>query len=473
MPASCDIVVYGATSFVAKHVFRYFLEVSNTIVDQTFTVSLGGRSKAKMEALRKELKEEENGKAVIKDIFIASGEDFQALKTMAKNCKVVLNCAGPFAKYASKVVEACAEVGTDYVDITAEVIWVAEMRQKFGGKAKKSGARIVSFCGYDSIPTDLSVFASVQALKDKFGDTSVEAEEATVWVHPLGMANGGTIHTAVEIPVDLKNDLFKNASSGSKWSLRKVPYFIGDPLLLTHPTKVRHNPDFESRKDRLAWGEWINQLVHIDRNFSFGVSLPFVMSPVNLKVVHASSVALNYGKNFTANERWIPLGFRWTRVVGIFAFFPLLFFHMFFLAFAGLFKIPVLGKKFLDWVAPPGSGVPDWACNIGYHEMYATVTATPEAGTPDHLCNRAYTFMNFTGDPGNLITAQCVCESALSLVLNRKDLPERSEDGFGTPSEILGQVLLKRLKETKVRPIEFRTIVRKNTPRKEIRLYTS
>eukprot|EP00977_Amphora_coffeiformis_P022375 scaffold10856_cov229-Amphora_coffeaeformis.AAC.26 len=58
--------------------------------------------------------------------------------------------------------------------------------------------------------------------------------------------------------------------------------------------------------------------------------------------------------------------------------------------------------------------------------------------------------------------AQCVSEAALALLLDRADLPERSEDGFGTPSELLGNaLLLNRLQESPVRHVEFATQVRK------------
>lgn len=63
-------------------------------------------------------------------------------------------------------------------------------------------------------------------------------------------------------------------------------------------------------------------------------------------------------------------------------------------------------------------------------------------------------------DPGNYATAQCVSESALALVFNEGDLPSRSDDGFGTPAELLGDVLLKRLMSTPVRPVVVETLAR-------------
>jgi short subunit dehydrogenase-like uncharacterized protein len=89
----------------------------------------------------------------------------EALKTLAQRSRVVLNCAGPYSQYSSLVVAACAQVGTNYVDITGEVAWVGDMQQKYAALAKASGVRIILLCGYGSIPSDLVVFAAVEALK--------------------------------------------------------------------------------------------------------------------------------------------------------------------------------------------------------------------------------------------------------------------------------------------------------------------
>jgi short subunit dehydrogenase-like uncharacterized protein len=177
----------------------------------------------------------------------------------------------PFSAHSPFVVAACAEVGTDYVDITGEVAWVAEMRSAYGHLAKVSGARIISLCGYDSVPSDICVLAAVEALRER-RNGQVNIESAKIYHQMFGLANGGTVQTAVDMPIDLKQDFLKKEEKSYK--MRKVPFFVGDPLILTHPRNVRHNPKYESTKNRLAFGEWLNQLVHIDRNFGFGVSLP-------------------------------------------------------------------------------------------------------------------------------------------------------------------------------------------------------
>jgi short subunit dehydrogenase-like uncharacterized protein len=279
-----EITVYGATSFVAKHVLRYLVEAVKAEAESssaTIRITLGGRNLSKLQAIKDD-PEFANASSSIADIFVASGSDLGLLKEMAARTSVVINCAGPYSQHSNLVVQACAEMGTDYVDITGEGYWNAVMRQKHGAAAQESGARIISMCGYDSIPTDLVVFAAVQALKEQRGEsTAVPAiEEIKVWHQAMGIANGGTVHTAVDYEWDALND-FTKAENKTR-SLRKVPFLMGDPLQLTHPPTVRYNPDFERMKDSFAMGEWLNQLITFDRNFFFGVSIPMPMAVINL-----------------------------------------------------------------------------------------------------------------------------------------------------------------------------------------------
>lgn len=273
-----DITVYGATSFVAKHVIRYLVASIDT-QSLSVRITLGGRNPTKLQAV-KDCDEFQN-KDAITDVFVASGSDLDLLKKMAARTRVVINCAGPYSKYSNMVVQACAEKGADYVDFTGEGYWSAVMRQKHGAAAQKSGARIISLCGYDSIPSDFAVFAAVEVLKGKKRSKHPGIEEIKIWHEAFGVANGGTIHTMVDYEWDPIRDFTKEGDNHSR-SLRKVPFFVGDSLLLTHPSTIRYNPDYEQVKNSFAVGEWLNLLPNIDRNFNFGVSLPMPMSVINM-----------------------------------------------------------------------------------------------------------------------------------------------------------------------------------------------
>lgn len=56
--------------------------------------------------------------------------------------------------------------------------------------AHKTGAIILPSCGYDSIPSDLSVYLSVRSLKDKLGDDIQMGKSISVHEHKGGISFG-------------------------------------------------------------------------------------------------------------------------------------------------------------------------------------------------------------------------------------------------------------------------------------------
>jgi short subunit dehydrogenase-like uncharacterized protein len=460
-----DITIYGATSFVAKHVITYIAQTSIKLLDP-LKVTFAGRSAERVGGVEAEWNKKmgylftavganSNGGCKFDTHFADSG-DIDGLRRMAARTKVVLNCAGPFSQYGSNVVAACAEFGTDYVDITGETAWAGEMREKYGSLAAESGARIISFCGFDSIPSDLAVFACVQALRKEFPLKTMEIETATTWHSVFGLPNGGTVLTMSQLPLRL-GYCFK----------RRVPFLLDDPLVLVAP-KVRNDPESKKVRDAMALTEWYNQFPMVHAFLKGGVSAPFMMAPVNAKIVNASAVAQNYGPNFSYRERCLPVGFRGTAQLQTFSLIPAVMTQFGMIATLVLLKLPLLGALLIKYFMPPGSGASDAACAGGYAEVYAEVSGPVKK---NGKVDKANCFLKFKGDPGNWVTAQCVSESALALLLDKEELPKRSEDGFGTPSELLGPVLLKRLKESRVRPIELATHVRKSTAVTEWRMF--
>lgn len=52
--------------------------------------------------------------------LIADVADEKSLLDMAKSCRVLVNCVGPYRFYGEAVVKACVEAKTDYLDISGE-----------------------------------------------------------------------------------------------------------------------------------------------------------------------------------------------------------------------------------------------------------------------------------------------------------------------------------------------------------------
>lgn len=107
-----DVIVYGATGFVGVLVARHLAGFAPAGT----RIALAGRSPEKLEAVRTRLN-------VDWPIVVADATDTAALDTMAARTRVVITTAGPYAKYGRILAHACAEAGTDYVDLTGEVLF--------------------------------------------------------------------------------------------------------------------------------------------------------------------------------------------------------------------------------------------------------------------------------------------------------------------------------------------------------------
>lgn len=496
-----DITIYGATSFVAKHVITYLVQaalmgdaqspnddISSNNKNKPLRITLAGRNADKLKALETEWEKKVNllrttlsersdddddatGGAVVLDTWTADADDDDALAAMASRTVVVLNAAGPFVRYGSGVVAACALRGADYVDVTGEGAWAAACRRQYGPQAAASGARLVSFCGYDSVPADLAVYAAVRALRERRPHARVTA--ATAWHAAWGAPNGGTLRTLMDYPLNATRCFRERCRE------RRVPFLLDDPLVLSDDDDGDGDYD-DAWRNVLARTEWWNALT-----FQFhpclrgGVSAPFAMAPVNAKVVHASAKALRYNDGgdddeksfFTYQERFLPVGFRFTAQLQTFSLIPAVLSHVAVLLGVLLLRLPVLGEFLLQHVlGGPGTGPSDAACAAGHAEVYVEVRTARDDATG--RVDKANAFVRFQGDPGNWVTAQCASEAALTLLrTDPRDLPRRSRDGFGTPAQLLGAPLLRRLQNSRVRPVRLVTDVRLQTAATEWKMF--
>ena len=91
-------------------------------------------------------------------LVVADVADPGALRELAESTTAVSPPpSGPICGTACPSCEACAEAGTHYADLTGEVLFVRKAIDAVDTRARETGARIVTACGYDSIPSDLGV----------------------------------------------------------------------------------------------------------------------------------------------------------------------------------------------------------------------------------------------------------------------------------------------------------------------------
>ena len=185
---SLDVVLLGATGFTGALTAEYLAEHAPA----GLRWALAGRNRRKLEAVRDRLAKIDESLADL-ELIEADSADRASLDAMVGRTKLVISTVGPYVEFGEPLVAACAEAGTDYVDLTGEPLFVDRMYVAYHATAVKSGARIVHCCGFDSIPHDLGAYYTVKELAAK-GPVAVRGA-----VRAGAMPSGGTFHSAMGI----------------------------------------------------------------------------------------------------------------------------------------------------------------------------------------------------------------------------------------------------------------------------------
>ncbi|MFI1812788.1 saccharopine dehydrogenase family protein [Streptomyces sp. NPDC020422] len=156
-----DVVLFGATGFVGELTAEYLAEHAPA----GCRWALAGRSREKLTALRDRLAGRWAHCAGL-PLVLADSADADALRELAGSARVVASTVGPYVWYGEGLVAACAEAGTDYVDLTGEAEFVDRMYVRYDARARETGARLVHACGFDSVPHDLGVYFTVRQLPE-------------------------------------------------------------------------------------------------------------------------------------------------------------------------------------------------------------------------------------------------------------------------------------------------------------------
>lgn len=395
-----DITVFGATGFVGKLTARYLARSGSGL-----RIALAGRSQSRLEAVRIGL----GGKAKKWPLIVADVDQPGSLEAMASRSRLVLNAVGPYTRHGLPVVAACASAGTDYIDLTGEVPFVRRSIDQSHARAQDSGARIIHSCGFDSIPSDLTVYAlSRRTAADgagELGDTTLVLRDYS------GGYAGGSVATMV--------DLMRLASSDPE-----VRALLDDPYSLSPDRDAE--PDLGHQVDLplLPGQDIAPELAGL---WTSG----YVMALYNTRCVRRANALMGwaYGRSFRYTETLIMGSFPGAALAGA----------MFNAGIAtasrfGGHYLRLLPTGLVDRMTPAAGTGNDMGSRGHYRvETYATTTTG----------RRYRATIAQPADPGYSATAVLAGESALALILDRDRLPERH--GVLTPASAMGDVLLDRL----------------------------
>ncbi len=395
-----DVVVWGASGFTGRLTAEYLLARYGT--SSAVRWAIAGRNAAKLESVRAELAGAAGADANALPILVGDGDDAEFLGALARRTRVVCTTVGPYAKYGTKLVAACASAGTDYCDLTGEVPWIRRMIDAHQAAAAASGARIVFCCGFDCIPADLGAYFVQREMKKRHGVACARIQFRVVGFS--GGASGGTIASMLHMMEESERDPTVMTTMNEPYALNPP----GERSGLDEPESLawRWDPDF---------GEW---------------TAPFMMAGIDTKIVRRSNALLGnaYGKQFRYDEAILtgagPIG--WAKAVGAAAST---------VAMMGAMAIGPVRRAVSGQLPQPGEGPSKEKRERGYFEI---------ALRGEHPSDPAKTLrarIRGDRDPGYGSTAKMLAESAVCLAQDA--LPAKG--GCWTPASAMGDALLTRL----------------------------
>ena len=396
MQKEFDLIVFGATGFTGRLVAEYLNKRYGA--GSGVTWAMAGRNAGKLEEVRTLI-----GAPDSVPLITADAADTAALRALVARARAVITTVGPYQLHGEPLALACAQAGTDYVDLCGEPGWMAHMIPKLEAPAKASGARIVFSCGFDSIPFDLGVVYLQDQAQQRFG-APLRDVRGRVRVIKGGIS-GGTLASGLATIEGMGRDPALAQTMADPFAL--TPGFVGPP-----------QPEGASAKFDDWAGKWTG---------------PFMMATINTKNVHRTNALRGHpwGKDFTYDERMLtgggPRGERRAKKM----------------AFLARMQDVVLGfgparallRRFA--LPKPGEGPDKNARENGHYEVQFT------GETADGKRLRAS--VRGDRDPGYGSTSKMIAESALCLVND----PDRQLAGGGvwTAGSAMGLALQRRLEE--------------------------
>ncbi len=178
-----DLVLLGATGFAGRLTARHL--AGRLAGGGGLRWAVAGRDRRRLQTLADDL----DGEVAVE---VADVTDLPGLLELAGRTRVLASTVGPYARLGELVVQACVRRGTDYCDITGEPSFVDLVRHRYGRDAEQRGVRLVSCCGFDSVPPDLGTQLLVSRLP---ADRPVTVR-GYVWAN--ARFSGGTLTSGLE-----------------------------------------------------------------------------------------------------------------------------------------------------------------------------------------------------------------------------------------------------------------------------------
>ncbi|KRE39308.1 enoyl-ACP reductase [Janibacter sp. Soil728] len=412
-----DIVLVGATGFVGRLTAGHLGDHA----PEGTRIALAGRSRVRLDALAAEL----GGAAASWPRIVIDVSDPASCADLAARTRVLVTTVGPYAIHGGELVKACALAGTHYADLTGEVLFVRDSAEAFHEVAKRSGARIVHSCGFDSIPSDLGVWETARIAADEGAGTLTDT---VLFVRSLkGGLSGGTIDSMRRQAIAVRESLEDRRAMSDPYGLS--PDRAAEPTKADREDSTQPSPEARRAGRVRSVTKRLGSRLPVRRTEDGHWTGPFVMATYNTRIVRRSNALLGwrYGRAFRYHEV-TDFGSRITaplRATGMTAGLLGLV--------TGLSYAPT--RKVVDRFLPaPGEG-PDEDTRVNGRFALEVVAGTTSGA-------KYATKVAADADPGYNGTAIMLGQAALCLAQDDLD----SEGGVLTPAVAMAAPLIERLR---------------------------
>ncbi|KAK7514597.1 Saccharopine dehydrogenase-domain-containing protein [Phyllosticta citriasiana] len=400
-----DLVLLGATGYTGKYAAEHLASVLPTDVKW----AIAGRNEKKLSDIAQDMTKQ-NPDGSRPDIEILQLEK-STLDILAKKTKLIITTVGPFMKYGTPVVEACATNGTHYVDCTGEIPWIKEIIDKYHETAKANGAIMIPQCGLDSVPADIISYVIATHIRRKLNAGTTEVLNS---VKMKGRPSGGTLLTMLS--------LFDH------YSISQVTTSMKSFAL----SPVRPPPTSSSPKSGL-----FEKIFGVRQDKDLGVLTDWVQAKMDAAIVHRSWGLLDGGKAYGTNFRfseWLAVK---STISGALVHFITLF-------GAAMIALPPLRWVLKKLVYQPGDGPTKEETKNDFFQ-YKAVGIADTAQKERALATFAYkgSMYYFTG--------LAIAEAALVILRGQQNTEARKLGGGILTPATLGDEYVERLRDTNVK----------------------
>ncbi|KAK7538551.1 Saccharopine dehydrogenase-domain-containing protein [Phyllosticta citribraziliensis] len=400
-----DLVLLGATGYTGK----YTVDHLASVLPIDFKWAIAGRNEKKLSDIVQTLIKQhpDSSKPEIEILQLEKSE----LDVLAKKTKLIISTVGPFMKYGTPVVEACATNGTHYVDCTGEVPWVKEMIDKYHETAKTNGAMMIPQCGLDSVPADIITYVVATHIRRKLNAGTTEVLNS---VKMKGKPSGGTLLTLLSL-LD-HYSISQITTSMKPFALSPVQ----PPSTNSSPKTSLFQKIFGVRQDK-----------------DLGVLTDWVQSNMDAAIVYRSWGLLDGGKTYGAN-------FRFSEWLAIKSTIPGALVHFVMLFGAAMIALPPVRWTLRKLVYQPGEGpsVEDTKDDFCHYKAVGIADTAKQ--------ERALGQLVFKGSQ-YYFTGLAIAEAALVILRGQQNTEAKKLGGGILTPATLGDEYVERLRDSNVK----------------------